>query len=68
MEVRDMSKVCSICGKGRMSGNKVSHSNIKSPTYWGANVQKVQLADENGRVERAYVCTRCLRTLKKADR
>ncbi len=61
-----MSKVCYICGKGRMSGNKVSHSNIKSKKAWGANVQKVQLETENG-LERQYVCTRCLRTLKKEE-
>lgn len=25
-----MSRVCSVCGKGRMSGNAVSHSNRKT--------------------------------------
>ncbi len=60
-----MSKVCSICGKGRLSGNKVSHSNRKYRRAWGANVQKVELVNESGKVERAYVCTRCLRTMNK---
>ncbi|MBR6750758.1 MAG: 50S ribosomal protein L28 [Clostridia bacterium] len=61
-----MSKVCSICGKGPMSGNKVSHSNIKTRRSWGANVQKVDIV-VNGKVKNAYVCTRCLRTMKKQD-
>ena len=70
-----MSKVCSICGKGRLSGNKVSHSNRngnkvshsnrKYRRAWGANVQKVELVNESGKTERAYVCTRCLRTMNK---
>ncbi|HIU99635.1 MAG TPA: 50S ribosomal protein L28 [Candidatus Stercoripulliclostridium merdipullorum] len=60
-----MSRVCSICGKGQMSGNKVSHSNIKTRRSWGVNVQKVQVVDEKGAVSQQYVCTRCLRTLKK---
>ena len=58
-----MSRVCSICGKGQMSGNKVSHSNIKTRRSWGVNVQKVQVVDEKGAVSQQYVCTRCLRTL-----
>lgn len=57
-----MSKVCSICGKGKMSGNKVSHSNRKSPRLWSANVQKVKVVDEKGTVSSQYVCTRCLRS------
>ncbi|MDD3946509.1 MAG: 50S ribosomal protein L28 [Clostridia bacterium] len=36
-----MSRVCSICGKGPMSGNQVSHSHIKTRKSWGVNVQKV---------------------------
>lgn len=62
-----MSKVCSVCNKGKMSGNKVSHSNRKTRRSWGVNVHKVELVKNNGSVERAYVCTRCLRTAKKAS-
>ena len=61
-----MSKVGSICGKGRLSGNKVSHSNRKYRRAWGANVQKVDLVSETGKTTRAYVCTRCIRTMDKA--
>ncbi|MGI6212981.1 MAG: 50S ribosomal protein L28 [Christensenellales bacterium] len=62
-----MSRVCSICGKGRMSGNLVSHSHRLTRTSWGANVQKVKTVDERGKTVNAYVCTRCLRTQKKTN-
>ena len=35
-----MSKVCAICGKGKMSGNLVSHSNRKTPRTYSANLKK----------------------------
>ncbi|MFI3229423.1 MAG: 50S ribosomal protein L28 [Bacillota bacterium] len=60
-----MSRVCTVCGKGPMSGNKVSHSNIKTKRSWGANVQKVAVPQENGTTKSEYVCTRCLRTQRK---
>ena len=41
-----MSKVCAICGKGKMSGNKVSHSNRKTPKTYSANLQKVKRSEE----------------------
>jgi len=50
-----------------MSGNKVSHSNRKTRRIWGANVQKVTLTDEKGATQQDYVCTRCIRTMKKAN-
>lgn len=57
-----MSRVCSVCGKGQMSGNKVSHSNRKTRRSWGANVHKVKVEGSNGS---QYICTRCLRNAKK---
>lgn len=62
-----MSKICAICGKGKMSGNKVSHSNRKTPRAWNANVQKVKI-EINGKESNEYVCTRCLRTANKASK
>lgn len=62
-----MSRVCSICGKAKMAGNTVSHSNRKATRTYSANVQKVKLVDENGRETTDYVCTRCLRTMKKSE-
>lgn len=58
-----MSRVCSVCGKGQMSGNQVSHSHRKTRRSWGANVQKVKYV-KNGSLVSGYVCTRCLRSGK----
>ena len=59
-----MSRVCSVCGKGKLSGNKVSHSNRKTPRSYNANVQKVKVVNENGSVSAEYVCARCLKSGK----
>ncbi len=59
-----MSRVCSVCGKGKLSGNKVSHSNRKTPRSYNANVQKVKVEGENGVVTSEYVCARCLKSDK----
>lgn len=60
-----MSRVCSICGKGKMGGHQVSHSNIKTNKQWNANVQKVSI-EVDGVEKKQYVCTKCLKTAKKA--
>ena len=62
-----MSKVCVICGKGKVSGNNVSHSHRKTKRTFEANVQKTKV-EIDGTESTEYVCTRCLRTLKKADK
>lgn len=62
-----MSRVCSVCGKGKLSGNKVSHSNRKTPRSYSANVQKVKVKNANGVVTSEYVCARCLKS-DKVDR
>ncbi|AKX93675.1 50S ribosomal protein L28 [Moorella thermoacetica] len=54
---------CSICGKRAVTGNQVSHSNIKTKRTWAPNLQRVKLL-VNGTPRRAYVCTRCLRSGK----
>ena len=54
---------CDICKKRHMSGNKVSHSNIKTRRRQRANVQKVR-AMVGGRVTRLKACTRCIRSGK----
>ena len=41
-----MSRVCSVCGKAKLSGNKVSHSNRKTPRSYNANVQKVRVVND----------------------
>ena len=59
-----MSRVCSVCGKGKMSGHTVSHSNIKTNRVSVPNLHKVE-TEENGKVTRAYVCTKCMKGSKK---
>lgn len=59
-----MSKVCSVCGKGKLSGNLVSHSNRKTPVSFEANLQKVNVKMPDGTVKKVYVCARCLKSGK----
>ncbi len=62
MEVyKTMSRICSICGKGRQVGNQVSHANNKTKKVWQPNIQKVRTV-ENGTAKRANICTRCIRS------
>ena len=58
-----MSRVCSVCGKGKLSGNLVSHSNRKTPRLYNANVQKVRVISD-GVISSEYVCARCLKSNK----
>lgn len=64
-----MSRVCSVCEKGRMGGNLVSHSNRKTPRFWNANLHKVKVLAQNGSVTNEYVCTKCLKCgkIKRAE-
>ena len=56
-----MANTCDICSKGRLVGNKVSHSNIKTKRVQRPNLQRVHAVVE-GRHQRLRVCTRCLRS------
>ncbi len=56
-----MANTCDFCGKGRLVGNKVSHSNIKTKKVQHPNLQRVRALVE-GVVARVRVCTRCLRS------
>ena len=58
-----MSKVCSVCGKAKISGNQVSHSNKHTKRTWSANIRNVK-AVVDGSPQRVSVCTRCLRSGK----
>ncbi len=59
-----MSKVCSVCGKGKLSGNLVSHSNRKTPKSYEANLQKINVKRADGTVGKEYVCARCIKSGK----
>ncbi len=56
-----MSGSCQVCGKGRLSGNRVSHSNRKTKCVRRPNIQRVR-AVVDGAVRRVRVCTRCIRS------
>lgn len=58
-----MANTCDICSKGRLVGNRVSHSNIKTKRVQLPNLQRVR-ALVDGVVTRLRVCTRCLRSGK----
>jgi large subunit ribosomal protein L28 len=56
-----MANTCDLCGKGRLVGNKVSHSNIKTKKVQLPNLQRLR-AIVDGVATRVRVCTRCLRS------
>lgn len=58
-----MSRICEVCGKGQLVGNRVSHSNIKTKRVQRPNLHTVR-ALVNGTVCRVRLCTRCLRSGK----
>jgi large subunit ribosomal protein L28 len=58
-----MAAICEICGKGRLVGNLVSHSNIKTKRVQRPNLKKVR-AVVDGVVRPLRTCTRCLRSGK----
>ena len=56
-----MSRTCDICGKGPMVGHNISHAHNKTKRRFLPNLQTVRIK-EGGRVKKATVCTRCIRT------
>ncbi len=58
-----MAKQCAICGKKKLAGNLVSHSNVKTHRRWEPNLRAVD-AIVDGTPHRLRVCTRCLRSGK----
>ncbi|MGQ9674678.1 MAG: 50S ribosomal protein L28 [Chloroflexota bacterium] len=62
-----MAGKCEICGKTSASGYNVSHSKRHTKRIWAPNVHR-QTILVGGVPTRAWVCTRCLRTLQKTAR
>lgn len=58
-----MSKVCEVCGKGKMTGHKVSHSNKKANRTWEVNLQTATLKID-GTEKKVKACTRCIKKSK----
>lgn len=58
-----MARVCDFCSKRPTTGNKISHSNIKTRTRWLPNLKKVKHF-KDGATSSVYVCTRCIKSGK----
>ena len=59
-----MSRVCEICGKRPLRGHNISHAHNRTKKTSYPNLQKVRIMKPSGRVQRAKVCTRCIRSNK----
>ncbi|OGI29465.1 MAG: 50S ribosomal protein L28 [Candidatus Moranbacteria bacterium RIFOXYA12_FULL_44_15] len=55
-----MSRTCDVCGRGSMTGHKVSHSNVKTRRTFAINLQSKKVDGQ-----RKKVCTKCIKTASK---
>ncbi len=58
-----MARVCSVCGKGPVTGHNKSHANNRTKRRWNPNLQTVRVMVQ-GQPRRVRVCTRCIRSDK----
>ena len=64
-EIRNMSRRCSMTGKGVMTGNNVSHAHNKTRRRFLPNLQSTSLlSDALGRVVRLRLSVRAIRTIE----
>ncbi len=56
-----MSRVCDCCGKGPMTGNKVSKAYNHTRRIWKPNIIKVK-TEIDGTTRTIKLCTSCLRS------
>ncbi|MCL5257014.1 MAG: 50S ribosomal protein L28 [Chloroflexi bacterium] len=61
-----MAAVCDVCGKGPQFGHNVSHSKRRTNRRWLPNLQTTTVLSGE-RPVKIRVCSRCLRTLRKAE-
>lgn len=54
--------VCEKTGKHTQLGNNVSHANNRTRRLFRANLQDVKIVDETGKVRRATVSTKALKS------
>jgi large subunit ribosomal protein L28 len=64
LEDRKMARVCTVSGRGPMSGNARSHSLRATRRTWNLNLQKYQIT-ENGMTKTIKMSARAYRTLMK---
>ena len=61
-----MARVCELTGKRPITGNKVSHSNIKTRTFKQPNLKTKKIYDpESGQTIRLKLATSTIKTLDK---
>ena len=60
-----MSRVCEVCGRGKLSGNQVSHSNRKQNRTYEVNLQQTTI-EVDGKPTKVKACTKCIKSQKKA--
>jgi len=58
-----MARKCEICGKGTVTGNKVSHAKNRTRRVWKPNLLKIKTMVGKTRTT-MKICTRCLRSGK----
>ena len=58
-----MAKVCEVCKRGPLFGNRISHAHNVTKRRWNVNLQNVHV-EENGTRKRVRVCTSCIRNGK----
>jgi len=56
-----MSRTCEKCGKGTITGNKVSHAKNRTRRTWKPNLVRVK-TEVNGTTKRLKICARCLKS------
>ncbi len=55
-----MSKVCQICGRGALTGNNRSHSNISTKRKQNINLQQTSIKGK-----KVKACARCIKSATK---
>ncbi|MGH9405708.1 MAG: 50S ribosomal protein L28 [Terriglobia bacterium] len=56
-----MARACEICGKGPVSGNRISHAHNVTARRWKPNLRRIRVL-VNGARRSLLVCTSCIRS------
>ena len=58
-----MAKICEVCGKKPIYGNRISHAHNVTRRRWEVNLKRVRAVVNGGNVH-IRVCTGCIRSGK----
>ncbi|MGH9417030.1 MAG: 50S ribosomal protein L28 [Terriglobales bacterium] len=58
-----MARVCDLCGKGPLSGNRISHAHNVTKRRWNVNLQNTRVQRGGGAVN-LRLCTACIHSGK----